>query len=89
MKNRLPIRNNSQKSTKAIIKFPELEGDSYIYLGQAIVTLIRMGLENNVEYSLETQHRFKVELMASVLTELNVSLDDLKREYESRNSKDV
>lgn len=46
-----------------------------------------MGIENNIAYSDETQHRFKVELMASVLSELEVSLDDLKKEYDAR--KDV
>ena len=62
-----------------MIKFPVLEGDSEIYLGQTIVTLVRMGIENNNTYSDETQHRFKVELMASVLSELDVTLDDLKK----------
>lgn len=38
-----------------------------------------MGVENNIAYSDETQHRFKVELMASVLSELDVTLDDLKK----------
>lgn len=40
--------------------------------------------ENNNTYSDETQHRFKVELMASALLELDVSLDDLKKEYGAR-----
>jgi len=67
-----------KNDSKTLIKFPVLEGDSQIYLGQTIVTLVRMGIENNIAYSDETQHRFKVELMASVLSELDVSLDDLK-----------
>lgn len=38
----------------------------------------------NNTYSDEIQHRFKVELMASVLSELDVTLDDLKKEYDAR-----
>lgn len=73
-------------NSKTLIKFPVLEGDCQIYLGQTLVTLVRMGIENNNTYSDETQHRFKVELMASVLLELDVSLDDLKKEYGARSS---
>ncbi len=80
MKTEIQKKNNS----KTLIKFPVLEGDSQIYLGQTIVTLVRMGIENNNTYSDETQHRFEVELMASVLSELDVTLDDLKKEYEIR-----
>lgn len=80
MKTEIQKKNDS----KTLIKFPVLEGDSQIYLGQTIVTLVRMGIENNIAYSDETQHRFKVELMASVLSELDVTLDDLKKEYDAR-----
>lgn len=81
MKTKIQKKNNS----KTLIKFPVLEGDSQIYLGQTIVTLVRMGIENNIAYSDEIQHRFEVELMASVLSELDVTLDDLKKEYDARN----
>lgn len=81
MKTEIQKKNNF----KTLIKFPVLEGDSQIQLGQTIVTLVRMGIENNNTYSNEMQHGFKVELMASVLSELNVSLDDLKKEYDARN----
>lgn len=85
---KMSIKEIQKKNdSKTLIKFPVLEGDSQIYLGQTIVTLVRMGIENNIAYSDETQHRFKVELMASVLSELEVSLDDLKKEYDAR--KDV
>jgi len=80
MKTEIQKKNNS----KTLIKFPVLEGDSQIYLGQTIVTLVRMGIENNNTYSDETQHWFKVGLMASVLSELDVTLDDLKKEYDAR-----
>ena len=73
-----------KNDSKTLIKFPVLEGDSQIYVGQTIVTLVRMGIENSNTYSDEIQHRFKVELMASVLSELDVTLDDLKKEYEIR-----
>ena len=50
MKTEIQKKNNS----KTQIKFPVLEGDSQIYLGQTIVTLVRMGIENNNTYSDET-----------------------------------
>lgn len=49
------------------------------------ITTVKNENENNIAYSDETQHRFKVELMASVLSELDVTLDDLKKEYDARN----
>ena len=80
MKTEIQKKNNS----KTLIKFPVLEGDSQIYLGQTIVTLVRMGIENNNTYSDEIQHRFKVELMASVLSELDVTLDKVRVVLEQR-----
>ncbi len=47
MKTEIQKKNDS----KTLIKFPVLEGDSQIYLGQTIVTLVRMGIENNIAYS--------------------------------------
>lgn len=66
------------------IELPSLEGDMQFYLGQTIVTLIRLSIENDNCYSKEMQRGFKVELMASVLAELNISLDDIAKVYQDR-----
>ncbi|MEG0108333.1 MAG: hypothetical protein RSO15_14940 [Bacteroides sp.] len=70
--------------TRMTIELPSLEGDTQIYLGQTIVSLIRLNIENDDCYSLDMQHGFKVELMASVLEELNVSIDDIAKVYQER-----
>lgn len=69
---------------RSTIELPRLEGDTQIYLGQTIVTLMRLSVENDICYSKEMQHCFKVEIMASVLEELNVSLDDIAEVYQER-----
>ena len=70
MKTGIQKKNNS----KTLIKFPVLEGDSEIYLGQTIVTLVRMGIENNNTYSDETQHRFKVGVSPTFTTNVTLRL---------------
>lgn len=40
---------------------------------------------NDNYYPLGMQHQFKVELMASVLKELNIKIDEIARVYEVRN----
>lgn len=59
MQNEIQKKNNS----KTLIKFPILEGDSQIYLGQTIVTLVRIGIENNNTYSDETDTVLNNEFM--------------------------
>lgn len=39
---------SNSTETKSTIKLPELEGDTQIFLGQTIVTLIRLNIENDV-----------------------------------------
>lgn len=69
---------------RSTINLPTLEGDTQIYLGQTIVAIIRLNIENDCVYSSKMQHGFKVELMASVLAELNISLDDIAKVYQDR-----
>lgn len=78
-----PASNSTE--LRSTIKLPELEGDTQIFLGQTIVTLIRLNIENDECYSKDQQHYFKAELMASVLEELNISLDDIAKIYNERN----
>lgn len=73
--------NNEEKST---IELPSLEGDTQIYLGQTIVTLVRLAIENDDCYSTKMQHEFKVDLMASILEELNVSTSEIENVYRER-----
>lgn len=69
------------------IKLPTLEGDTQIYLGQTIVTLIRIAIENKQCYSKKTQHYFKIELMASILEELNISTAEIEKAYRNRSER--
>lgn len=72
--------------TRSVIELPSLEGDTQIYLGQTILTMIRLNLENDDCYSKELQHQFKTELFASLLEELNISIDDIALIYKERNT---
>lgn len=69
---------------RSTINLPTLEGDTQIYLGQTIVAIIRLNIENDCVYTSKMQHGFKVELMASVLAELNISIDDIAKVYQDR-----
>lgn len=70
--------------SRSTIELPTLEGDTQIYLGQTIVSLVRLNIENDTCYSKDMQHGFKVELMASILEELKISIDDIARVYQER-----
>lgn len=70
----------------SIINLPILEGDTQVYLGQTIVAIIRLHLENDFTYSKDMQHGFKTELMASILEELNISIDDIAKVHQERNT---
>lgn len=87
--NEITDSNNNAHSnsygSRSTINLPLLEGDSQIFLGQTIVSLIRLNLENDDCYSLDMQHAFKVELMASVIEELNISIDEIAKVYQQRN----
>lgn len=69
---------------RTTIELPSLEGDTQIYLGQTIVTLMRLSIENDNCYSKEMQRGFKAEILASILEELDVSLDDIAKVYQER-----
>lgn len=74
----------SKSSTQpCIIKMPEMEGDIQIWAGQAALMLIRMGIENNLTYTDRTKHSFKVELLSSILEELQVTPEEIIRYRET------
>lgn len=82
--------NKTQNSAEGVatIKLPELAGDTQVWLGQTIVSIIRLSIENDCVYSKEIQHGFKAELIASMLEELNISVDDIAKVYQSRKEND-
>ena len=80
--------NNKGGFERSIIKQPELEGDTEIWLGQTIVGLIRLNMENDTCYTPSLQHVFKCELMASILEELNITVEDIQNIYDARKSID-
>ena len=51
-----------------------------------IVSIIRLNIENDTIYSPQMQKGFKTELMASIVEELGITIDDLQRVYQSRNT---
>lgn len=70
---------SNKQDTNVTFKLPDLEGDCSIMLGQTIVTLIRLNLENDNIYSKNMQQGFKIELMNSILEELGVTIEDLRK----------
>lgn len=66
-----------QNGQRTIIQMPQLDGDSQIWVGQAVMMLIRMAHENNLTYSDELKHCFNVELMSSILEELGVTPQEI------------
>ncbi|MGL4805990.1 MAG: hypothetical protein ACRC26_06550 [Bacteroidales bacterium] len=81
-----PVRPNKKANNQEVstIDLPKIEGDIKICLGQTIVTLIRIAIENNQCYSKKVQHYFKVELMTSILEELNISTSEIEEVYRNR-----
>lgn len=63
-------------------KLKELHGDQSIYLGQSILALI--GLNESPAYSEKINHSFKVELFASLIEELKITPEELRKELVSR-----
>ena len=63
--------------SKSIIKMPEMNGDTQIWLGQAVLMLIRMGIDNTFTYSDGNKHFFKTELMSSILEELDITPEEI------------
>lgn len=82
----LETKDNSETDIQpCIIKMPEMNGDTQIWAGQAALMLIRMGIENNLTYTDRTKHFFKVELLSSMLEELQVTPEEIIRYRESEN----
>lgn len=81
-----PKNDPSNCMCQTIFKLPHLEGDTRVWLGQMIVSIIRLNIENNTIYSPQMQKGFKTELMASVIEELGITIDDLQKVYQSRST---
>lgn len=69
-------------------KLKQLDGDQGIYLGQSILALIT--LNESPIYSDKINHSFKVDLFASLIQELNITPEELRKEIDNRleNNKD-
>ncbi|WP_228420460.1 hypothetical protein [Chryseobacterium sp. 5_R23647] len=63
-------------------KLKQLHGDQSIYLGQSILALI--ALNESPIYSDKINHSFKVELFASLIDELKITPEELRKELDSR-----
>lgn len=66
------------KKERTVIQLPELEGDTQIWVGQAILMLIRLANNNNFTYNEKMQHDFNVELMNSLLEELDITTAEIE-----------
>ncbi|PTT41382.1 hypothetical protein DBR28_04205 [Chryseobacterium sp. HMWF028] len=63
-------------------KLRQLDGDQQIYLGQSILALI--ALNRSPAYS-EKQHKsFAIDLFASLIEELNITPEELRKELDNR-----
>ena len=74
-KNNLTLSKDYKNKT--IIKLPTLIGDTQIWVGQAVMMMIRMAFDNNLEYSDKQKHSFKVEFMDSILKELDITPEEI------------
>lgn len=79
-----PKNGPSNWMCQTTFKLPRLEGDTQVWLGQMIVSIIRLNIENDTFYSPQMQKGFKTELMASIIEELGITTDDLQKVYQSR-----
>lgn len=64
------------------MKLPLLEGNRQIYLGQMFVTMLR--LDRSLSYTDQQKKQFDVELIASVIEELGIDVDDIAWELKLR-----
>lgn len=74
---------NESSNEKIFFKLKQLHGDKSIYLGQSILALI--SLNQSSAYSETINHSFIVELFASLIEELSITPEDLRKELDSRN----
>ena len=73
---------NLQKTKTAMEVSPKKDPSNCMY--QTIFKL--PCLEGDTIYSPQMQKGFKTELMASIVEELGITIDDLQRVYQSRNT---
>lgn len=79
------LEENSEKGElkeSVFFKLKELHGDQSIYLGQSILALV--ALNESPIYSDKIKHSFKVELFASLIEELKITPEELRKELDSR-----
>lgn len=68
--------------SNTFFKLRQLDGDQQIYLGQSILALI--ALNRSPAYS-EKQHKsFAIDLFASLIEELNITPEELRKELDNR-----
>lgn len=68
--------------SNSFFKLKQLDGDTQIYLGQSILALI--ALNRSPAYS-EKQHKsFTIDLFVSLIEELNITPEELRKEVDVR-----
>lgn len=68
--------------SNTFFKLRQLDGDQQIYLGQSILALI--SLNRSPAYS-EKQHKsFAIDLFTSLIEELNITPEELRKELDNR-----
>lgn len=79
----LQVSSENIKPKESIsFKLKQLEGDKSIYLGQSILALI--ALNESPIYSDKINHSFKIDLFASLIQELNITPEELRKEINNR-----
>ncbi|MHC6199208.1 hypothetical protein [Elizabethkingia miricola] len=67
---------------QVFFKLTELDGDQGIWLGQSILALI--SINKSPAYTEEMNHSFIEDLFASLIQELNITPEDLRRVIDQR-----
>ena len=78
----LSTKSEFNSNERFAVKLPILEGDHQIYLGQMFVTMLR--LNRSLAYTDDQNKQFDIELVASVIEELDINLEDIAKELENR-----
>lgn len=74
--------NSNKKNERIFFNLDQLEGDKKIFLGQSIVALCR--LNQSIAYSDKQNKGFLVEMFVSILEKLDISAEDLLKEFKKR-----
>ncbi|OPB93721.1 hypothetical protein BAS10_13020 [Elizabethkingia meningoseptica] len=74
--------NRQNFKDQVFFKLTELDGDQGIWLGQSILALI--AINKSPAYSEEMNHGFIEDLFASLIQELNITPEDLRRVIDQR-----